>query len=162
MSINRNSSCRLAALAWLPSLALAVWGCAEEAPPEPAPVEPHPVVRETPPPETEPRPASRARERAAKAGVMAFADALADLRRHDAVAAVSSDRQLTAGSGEKAHNERSIITSRSGQSSGGINTASLSRDTGGSGLAGRATTRVASTISTGGSGGTTSTDGRGG
>ena len=40
----------------------------------------------------EPAPASQARERAAKAGVMAFADALADLRQHDAVAAVSSDR----------------------------------------------------------------------
>ena len=125
----------------------------EEVAPEPVPVEPQKVVQEAPRPTPEPAPASQARERAAKAGVMAFADALADLRQHDAVAAVSSDRNLTAGAGETEHNQRSLITSRSGKASGGINTASLSRNTGGSGLAGRATTQVASTIAPGGSGG---------
>ena len=38
--------------------------------------------------------------------------------------------------------ERSLITSRVGTASGGINTAALSRNTGGSGLGGRETTQV--------------------
>jgi TonB family protein len=125
----------------------------EEVAPEPVPVEPQKVVQEAPQPTPEPKPESKARERAAKAGVMAFADALADLRQHDAVAAVSNNEGLTAGAGETQHNQRALITSRSGKSSGGINTAGLSRNTGGSGLAGRATTQVASTIAPGGTGG---------
>ena len=126
---------------------------AEEVAPDPVPVEPQKVVQEAPQPTPEPKPESKARERAAKAGVMAFADALADLRQHDAVAAASNNEGLTAGAGETQHNQRALITSRSGKSSGGINTAGLSRNTGGSGLAGRATTQVASTIAPGGSGG---------
>ncbi len=39
-----------------------------------------------------------------------------------------------------------MITSKVGTASGGINTASLSRNTGGSGIAGRDTTRVASPV----------------
>jgi TonB family protein len=39
-----------------------------------------------------------------------------------------------------------LITSRVGSGSGGISTAALSRDTGGSGLSGRATTQVASPV----------------
>ena len=38
--------------------------------------------------------------------------------------------------------ERSLITSRVGSASGGINTAALSRNTGGSGIGGRETTQV--------------------
>jgi TonB family protein len=56
------------------------------------------------------------------------------------------DRDLTASVGEAARNERSMITSKVGTASGGINTASLSRNTGGSGIAGRNTTQVTSPV----------------
>ena len=48
---------------------------------------------------------------------------------------------------------RSLITSNATQGSGGINTAGLSRDTGGGGLAGRATTLVEGAAGGGGGGG---------
>lgn len=115
---------------------------AEEVKPVDKPVEPEEIA-----PIPEP-----ARERAAKAGLMAFADSLADLRDNDAVAAVTNQRDLTAGAGETDFNERSLITARAGKASGGINTAGLSRNTGGSGLAGRGTTRVTSSIAGTGNG----------
>jgi periplasmic protein TonB len=49
--------------------------------------------------------------------------------------------------------DRSLITSNATRGSGGINTAAYSRDTGGGGLAGRATTLVEGTIGGGGGGG---------
>ncbi len=129
-----------------------------EVAPEPVKeVKPDPVPTPEPVREPEPEQVQQARETASKAGVMAFADALADLRENTALAAVTSNAQLNTGAGASTANERSVITSRSGTGSGGINTASLSRDTGGSGLQGRSTTRVASTI--GGSG--TGTDASG-
>src|SRR5690606_37580384 len=52
----------------------------------------------------------------------------------------------TAGPGNAPVTERSLITSRVGAASGGINTAALSRNTGGGGLGGRSTTVVESPI----------------
>jgi protein TonB len=122
--------------------------------PEPAPVveervaqEPEPVVE--PPPAAEPPPVDRtqqARERARVAGLLPLTNQLQALRnnvtseqlqRTDAVASTSSDAPFT---------ERSLITSRVGTASGGINTAALSRNTGGSGLGARETTQVASPV----------------
>ncbi len=117
---------------------------------EPVPAKPAPVVENEPVPQEPPREA--ARERAVKAGLMAFADSLSDLRENDALKAVGESQNLTAGEGAAQHNQRSIITSRSGTSSGGINTAGLSRNTGGGGLEGRATTQVASSLGSGGDG----------
>ena len=129
---------------------------AVEPTPAPAPTAaPPPVVREraapAPAPETPPSRAP-ARERAARAGVMAFADAFADLRQNDAVAAVTRDAELRTGAGAAQRTERAVISARTGQASGGIDTGGLSRDTAATGLAGRATTRVASTIAPGNSG----------
>lgn len=135
----------------------------QETEPEPVPVEekvqPVEKVVEEKSPEPAPTP-EPARERAAKAGLMAFADSLADLRQNDAVAAVTNNRDLAAGEAISAHNERSVITSRAGKASGGINTSGLSRNTGGSGLAGRSTTQVASGL--GGSGAGSGAVGTGG
>jgi protein TonB len=124
--------------------------------PEPAPVveervaqepEPEPVVE--PPPAAEPPPVDRtqqARERARVAGLLPLTNQLQALRnnvtseqlqRTDAVASTSSDAPFT---------ERSLITSRVGTASGGINTAALSRNTGGSGLGARETTQVVSPV----------------
>lgn len=122
-----------------------------EQEPEPEPIEepePEKVVEKEPEPEPEivPEPeidrTEEARKTAARAGLMAFADDLADLRDADVTEQLDSNRPLTGAVGEGLRNERSLITSKAGASSGGINTAALSRNTGGSGLSGRATTRV--------------------
>jgi periplasmic protein TonB len=132
-------------------------------PPPPAPVADAPpeVVAEAPAPAAQPAdtprprpapaapPVPSARERAAATGVMAFADALADLRSRESVAA-AAPRELTAGAGESRQTERSLITAQAGHASSGINTASLSRDTGGGGLTGREVTQVAAPVGGGG------------
>jgi periplasmic protein TonB len=132
-----------------------------EAPPPPPPVvreepkpEPEPVVEqrevpeEPPPPKPEPKPEPEvdktqvARERASVAGLLPFAQQLASLR--DESTAQRLDRAQVAGAveGTTPLAERSLITSRVGTSSGGINTAALSRNTGGGGLGDRAVTQV--------------------
>ncbi|WP_405241297.1 AgmX/PglI C-terminal domain-containing protein [Lentisalinibacter salinarum] len=141
----------------------------ERTPPPPPPrveektEEPEPVVaEETVPekvvaePQPEPEPVDRveqAREKASVAGLLPFADELADLRDNEAVAAVKSDKELTGSVGSGPSNERSLVTSNVAGGSGGINTASLSRNTGGSGLAARDTTRVESPVAGVGRGG---------
>jgi TonB family protein len=132
-----------------------------EPEPEPEPEEPEPltepeperVVEETPPPEPLPEPEPEpvpdqtqvAREQA-QAALMPFAEDLADLVDQDLVETMADDRPLTGTVGEAARNERSMITSKVGTSSGGINTASMSRNTGGTGIAARNTTRVESDV----------------
>ena len=124
-----------------------------EEEPEPVPDDPEPeqVVEETPEPEPEPEPEpvpdreEIAREQA-QAALMPFAEDLADLVDNELLEQVAEDRDLTASVGEAARNERSMITSKVGTASGGINTANMSRNTGGSGIAGRNTTRVVSPV----------------
>ena len=104
-------------------------------------MEPEPVVE----PEPEPQPVDRtqqARERARTAGLLPFAEQLAALRSDETVAKL--DQTVTSGpaEGEAPRTERSLITSRAGSASSGINTAQFSRDTGGSGLVARTTTQV--------------------
>ena len=60
---------------------------------------------------------------------------------------MADSRPLTASVGEAVRNERSMITSKVGTASSGINTANMSRNTGGSGLAGRDTTTIESPVS---------------
>lgn len=134
----------------------------EEETPEPEPVIPEETVAEEKPPEPQPEPepepepvdrVEQAREKAAVAGLLPFADELADLRDNELVASVTADKELTGSVGSGPTNERSLITSKVGGGSGGINTASLSRNTGGTGLAARTTTKVARPVSAVGSGG---------
>ena len=118
----------------------------QELEPEPEPVvekqpEPEPIVE----PEPEPEPIDRtkqARENAAMAGLLPFVEELADLRDNDALDNIMGNDDLSASVGESVRSERSLITSKAGRASGGINTASLSRGTGGGALTGRSTTRV--------------------
>ena len=123
----------------------------EEPEPEPDDPEPEQVVEETPEPEPEPEPEpvpdreEIAREQA-QAALMPFAEDLADLVDNELLEQVAEDRNLTASVGEAVRNERSMITSKVGTASGGINTANMSRNTGGSGIAGRNTTRVVSPV----------------
>lgn len=125
-----------------------------EPEPEPEDVEPEQVVETEPEPEPEfipepePEPEIDHAEVAleqAQAAMLPFAEDLTDLVDIDLLDAVD-DRNLTASVGESARNERSMITSKVGTASGGINTASLSRNTGGSGIAGRSTTQVTSPV----------------
>ena len=126
----------------------------KEPEPEPEPeVEPEKVVENEPEPEPEPIPepepvpdqAEIAREQA-QAAFMPFAEDLADLVDQDLLERVADDRPLSASVGEAARNERSMITSKVGTASGGINTSNMSRNTGGTGIAGRTTTKVASPV----------------
>jgi len=110
-------------------------------------VEPEPVVENEPPPPPIDTTA-QARDRARGAGVLQFSSQLSALRTNADVTANRLERTGTVGAGTEAAavNERSLITSRVGTASGGINTASLSRNTGGGGLGARATTVVESPV----------------
>lgn len=128
-------------------------------PPKPEPVQPEPVteqpvervVEAEPEPRAQPEPeppvdrTQRARERA-EAALLPFTESLASLRDSNVVERVTDDRPLTASVGRARRSERSMITSNAGASSGGINTAAMSRNTGGAGLGARRTTQVESPV----------------
>lgn len=92
------------------------------------------------------QPRAKARENAAKAGLLPFAEQLADLRDSAAVSNALGTQGLSQGAGRAARVERAVIASSAGKGSGGINTDSMSRNTGGGGLEGRSTTRVSSPV----------------
>jgi hypothetical protein len=96
--------------------------------------------------------ARAARAKVQRSGLLAFKDALADLRDQPVTTSVNTKTRRSGSGGTASSVERSLITSDLTRGSGGINTASLSRDTGGGGLAGHMTTRVQSTLDSGGSG----------
>ena len=123
----------------------------EPEPEEPDPLddpEPEKVVEKEPEPEPEPEPIDYekiAREKA-QAALMPFAEDLADLADSNVLEKVTDNRPLTTSVGQAVRNERSMITSKVGIASGGINTASMSRNTGGTGLGGRSTTQIESPV----------------
>ncbi len=105
---------------------------------------PRPVAK------VEPKPArkiEKAREKAAVSGLLQFQDDLADMRDQMDLARLGS-AGLSRGEATAATFDRSVITSRTGKTSGGIKTATLSRETGGVALSGRKTTRVESDLAT--------------
>ena len=123
----------------------------EEPEPEIDDPEPEQVVENEPEPEPEPIPEPEidrtevAREQA-QAALLPFAEDLADLVDQELLAKVEDDRALSASVDGVQRNERSMITSKVGTASSGINTASMSRNTGGTGIAGRSTTKVDSPV----------------
>jgi protein TonB len=121
----------------------------EEPKPEPVPepiveqrvVEPEPTP--IPVPVVEPPPVDRtqqARDRARVAGLLPLASQLQALRNN--VTQLDRAETVGAANSDSPFAERSLVTSRVGTASGGINTAALSRNTGGNGLSGRETTVV--------------------
>jgi protein TonB len=108
---------------------------------------------------------STAREKAGKAGLLPFVDQLAELRDSKALTSITSGgTSYTGAVGDSPQVERALITSKAGVGSGGINTAGMSRNTGGSGLGGRSTTQVSSGLAAlggGGSGGSADEEGGG-
>jgi periplasmic protein TonB len=120
--------------------------------PAPPPPPPPKVEEKKPEPEKKveqpkpPPPKPDARERAQNAGLLKLQDQLADLRDNAILDKAAQTRNLTGKIGEETRSERSLITSKVGSSSGGINTASLSRGYGGGAgsLTGHSTTQVSS------------------
>jgi protein TonB len=127
-----------------------------EKKPEPEKIidKPEPVVK----PEAKPVPRSRvasapkpavkvqqAREKAAVSGLLQFQDDLAQMR--DQVDMAKLNRaNLSQGQASAVEVDRSVITRHSTTTSSGINTAALSRETGGGALSARQTTRVESNL----------------
>jgi periplasmic protein TonB len=108
-------------------------------------------VAETPKPESKPKPEppkEDARKKASKA--LAVFDELAALRDQSIVEKAQQTKNLTGAVAEQTRSERSLITSKVGTGSGGINTASMSRGYGGGSgtLTGRDTTQVTSNLGT--------------
>jgi outer membrane biosynthesis protein TonB len=151
---------------------------AEAAPakPEAAPDKPAPV---TPPKKAAPVPEARnpvegkppgevaldnARKRASGVGLLAMKNELAEMTGAPVAVQLKQDIKPGPGVGtgvgvgvgagsEAGVPVRAMITSNATRGSGGINTAAYSRDTGGGGLAGRATTLVEGVAGGGGGGG---------
>ena len=120
--------------------------------PAPPPPPPPKIEEKKPEPEKKveqpkpPPPKPDARERAQNAGLLKLQDQLADLRDNAILDKAAQTKNLTGKIGEETRSERSLITSRVGTSSGGINTSSLSRGYGGGAgsLTGHSTTQVSS------------------
>jgi protein TonB len=131
----------------------------EEKKPEPVPVikPPEPVKQPVAPPKAA---LEKAREQAANTGVMQFKDDLAEMREMMQTSAVeTAATTVTNSTGEAAQLDRAMITSGAKTASGGINTAALSRDTGGVALSGRETTKVTSGLAEAGKKSTQATAG---
>lgn len=116
--------------------------------PEPEKAVEKPPEPQAPKPREEPAPPQvSAREKAARSGLLALRDELADLRTSAVVENLEKQPLRKAAGVESAAEERrSIITSQVAAGSGGINTSRLSRETGGTQLAGRETTRVTAPV----------------
>jgi outer membrane biosynthesis protein TonB len=119
----------------------------EQPAPEPAVPKPAAETKPQPAPEERPRPQPRpavadAREKAAVSGLLAFQDALSDMRETVDVARLKDTAAIQRGSGEAASLDRAVLTSARAERSAGVNVAALSRETGGVALSGRETTRV--------------------
>jgi outer membrane biosynthesis protein TonB len=109
-----------------------------EVSPEP---EPKPRAEEQPVPKAEPKVAD-AREKAAVSGLLAFKDAFADMREAVDVDKLQDTASIQRGAGAAASVDRSLLTSKHGTRSAGVNVAALSRETGGVALSARETTKV--------------------
>lgn len=129
---------------------------------EPAKV-PVPEARR-PQPDKPPGEIGEARRKASGVGLLAMANELAEIRGAPVAVQLKQDIKPGPGVGagvgpgvgagfEPGIPTRALITSNATRGSGGVNTAAYSRDTGGGGLAGRATTLVEGVAGGGGGGG---------
>jgi TonB family protein len=87
------------------------------------------------------KPKVTARQKAQKSGLLALSDSLSDLRQNTNTKSFTN-KNLSQAGGKASKTERSVLTAGTTSSSGGIKTASMSRNTGGGSLAGRSTTSV--------------------
>jgi TonB family protein len=107
-----------------------------------APAKPAPKLSKAVPVKPAPvKPVISARQQAEQAGLLALKDNLADMRQ-GSTSNLQKTSQLSQTGGQARTTERAILTAGTTRSSGGIQTASLSRNTGGGELAARSTTQV--------------------
>lgn len=123
----------------------------KEPPPPPPKVEelkPKDEKKKKDKPKPKPEKAKQARKKAERSGLLAFKDNFADLMDNEAERKLGSQARIK-NRGQKARKvSRSLVTSQVAGTTGGINTASLSRNTGGAGkgLEGVEFSRVESAI----------------
>ncbi len=131
-----------------------------EPEPEPKKEEPKPEPKPEPePPKPQPKPEKKeppkkvdieaARKKAASVGVLAMKDMLADLREAAPVESITAKKPLIKEGAAKSApraDSNSLLLSGAAKGSGGIDTSSFSRQTGGAELAGRETVQVSSAI----------------
>ena len=146
-------------------------------PPKVVPIEtkvkpkPKPKVKQKPQPKKEPIktaqkpkkapiPTKSAKEVAASSGLLAMKDDLSDIKKSSSSAALG-EKSLSKSGATGQTSQRSLVTKNYGKASGGINTASLSTNTGGNGLGGRAAGTVGGSGIGGGGTGAGSGDGSG-
>lgn len=114
----------------------------KETPKKKAEPKPKPQPKKAPP-----KPKQTAREKAERTGLVALSDDLADLRESfDMNSLESKPQQKTGKQAAVTTTNSAILTAKATKGSGGIQTGSLSRETGGSELATRKTTQVKSEI----------------
>ena len=144
----------------------------ETAKPEPTKA-PVPEARKPEPNKPPGEKLDNARQKASGVGLLALKDELAEIRGAPVAVQLKQDIKQGPGVGTGAGvgvgagtdagiPERALITSNATNGSGGINTAGYSRNTGGGGLAGRATTLVEGVAGGGGGGGAGGGGGGGG
>lgn len=119
-----------------------------------------PKVARKPDPKPRVNAIEQARKKASSAGLLAMSDALADLR-DQSVDDLQGARRLSNNGSKATKTERTLVTSKAGSTSRGINTAKLSRDTGSTKLAARTATEVKSSIDAATSNRSPKTTGRG-
>ncbi len=126
-------------------------------------IKPKPIkkpVKKVAKPKKAPVKTKSAKEVAASSGLLAMKDDLADLKNSSS-AKTLSERSLNRSGSEGKVVQRSLVTKNYGKASGGINTASLSKDTGGNGLGGRSAGQVGGVPGLSGGGGSASGSGSG-
>ena len=89
-----------------------------------------------------PQTVTQAREKASHAGILAFQDALADMRTAVDPASLRATHAIARGSGKASTVDRHLLTSKGGTRRANVNLAALSRETGGVALSARKTTVV--------------------
>jgi TonB family protein len=117
----------------------------EKKKPEPKKQTPPKVAKKPEPPKPPVDAIEQARKKASSAGLLALQDSLADLRDQSVDQLRGANRLSNSGS-QASQTERSMLTSKVGNASSGINTAGLSRDAGSTTLATRTATEVKSAI----------------
>jgi periplasmic protein TonB len=120
-------------------------------PPPPPPPPPKPVEQPKPIPKPDAQPRDRtadARKKAEQSGLMKLKDELADLRRDLAQDMPSPTKNLTGAVGEESKAERSLIASKAGSGSAGVQSSNSSRGfgSGAGSLTGYNTTSVSSRV----------------
>jgi periplasmic protein TonB len=130
-------------------------------PPPPKPVEPPKPIKAQPTPVDK---VAEARKKAEKSGLMKLKDELADLRRDLAVEPPGQTKNLTGAVGAESKAERSLIASKAGTGSAGVQSTNSSRGfgSGAGSLTGYNTTSVNSRVGAIGAPGTQTRNGNSG